>query len=373
VTLRHNGAVDPASGVHLLRGDDRADDVDALAERLGGRVGLPAVLDDLDRTAPVVRVPARAAHYGFRWDADDVRSARWWPQGVTTSSDAVSGSGEDLLGGRPVVVASAYSHAVGGVSHGSRISVVDLSTHRRPRYRHVLLVEAFRRHDGRVDMRPVRVHAGGIVWHGGHLHVAGTTRGLSTFRLADVLRVPAGDASRIGVRDSPAAVDAFGHRYVLPLRFSYAARTPPGQSGLRYSFASLDRSASPHELVTGEYSLSSPTRLARYPIDPGTSLLREDGQGRSLPAWLSDGGIPHMQGAASVDGTWFVTVSRGRYRQGSLWVGRPGRLRELRHQLPVGPEDITYWPERDELWSLSEYPRARYVFAMPRGRLLDEA
>ena len=51
-----------------------------------------------------------------------------------------------------------------------------------------------------------------------------------------------------------------------------------------------------------------------------------------------------MQGAAVVDGTWFVTTSRGRYRLGSVWVGRPGALREHRWQLPVGPEDITYWP-----------------------------
>ena len=71
-----------------------------------------------------------------------------------------------------------------------------------------------------------------------------------------------------------------------------------------------------------------------------------------------------------VDGTWFVTTSRGRFRLGSVWVGRPGRLAERRHQLPVGPEDITYWPQRDQLWSLSEYPHARFVFAMPRRRLL---
>ena len=39
----------------------------------------------------------------------------------------------------------------------------------------------------------------------------------------------------------------------------------------------------------------------------------------------------------------------------------------------VGPEDIAYWPQRDELWSVSEYPGARYVFAMNRaGLTLDE-
>jgi hypothetical protein len=115
------------------------------------------------------------------------------------------------------------------------------------------------------------------------------------------------------------------------------------------------------------------TRLVRYEVDPGTSLLRAEDDGRSRPTMLDAGGVPGMQGATVVDGTWFVTTSRGRYRLGSVWVGRPGELREHRWQLPVGPEDIAYWPSRDQLWSLSEYPGARYVFAMPRGRFLQEA
>ncbi len=78
-------------GLHLLRGADRVDEVDALAERLGGRVGLAGVLGDLDRRARTVRVPAPAAVYGFRWDREDMRSPRWWPQGITTSADSFSG------------------------------------------------------------------------------------------------------------------------------------------------------------------------------------------------------------------------------------------------------------------------------------------
>ena len=77
--------------MHLQRGADRADEVDALAERRGGRVGLAGVLGDLDRRARVVRVPAPAAVWGFRWDREDMRSARWWPQGITTSADSASG------------------------------------------------------------------------------------------------------------------------------------------------------------------------------------------------------------------------------------------------------------------------------------------
>ena len=35
-----------------------------------------------------------------------------------------------------------------------------------------------------------------------------------------------------------------------------------------------------------------------------------------------------------------------------------------------GPEDIVYWPETDLLWSVSEHPGRRWVFAMNRSRLL---
>ncbi len=360
----------PRPGVHLLRSDDRVAEVEALVARLGGRVGLAGVLGDLDRTARAVRVPAPAATWGFRWDREDGSSRRWWPQGITTSSDAATGDSGGLVDGRSVLVTSAYSQRVDGVSMGARLTFVDLSDPAAIRYRHVLLVEPFLRDDGSVDVRPVSVHAGGIVWHGRHVHVAGTTRGFSSFDLDDVVRVPAGDTTRLRVRDTaPATVDAYGFRYLLPVRFTYDARAASGTEKLRYSFVSLDRSTSPAELVAGEYGRADmTTRLARYEIDPVTSQLRADHDGACRPSVLEEGGVPGMQGATSVDGTWYVTTSRGRYRLGSVWVGRPGALVEHRRQLPVGPEDIAYWPERDQLWSLSEYPGARFVYAMPRSR-----
>lgn len=356
--------------VHLLRSADRADEVEALAARLGGRVGLSGVLEDLNRTARAVRVPAPAAVWGFRWDHDDMSSLRWWPQGITTSADSVTGTGgSDTVGGRSVLMTSAYSHELDGFGKGARVTLVDLTDPSTIRYRHVLLVEPFLHDDGSVDVRPVSVHAGGIVWHGDYLHVAGTTRGFSSFRLDDIVRLPTGDASRLRVRDD--RVDGFGYRYFLPVRFTYDAHSGHGLEPMRYSFASLDRSTTPHELVAGEYGRSDMTsRLVRYEIDPASSLLSAAADGRSLPLALEAGGVPGMQGATVVDGTWFVTTSQGRYRLGSVWVGRPGGLREHRWQLPVGPEDITYWPSRDQLWSLSEYPGARYVYAMPRERFL---
>jgi hypothetical protein len=365
--------VNPHPGVHLLRTADRAAEVEAFVSRAGERVGLRGVLADLNRRADRTRVPAPAAVWGFRWDRDDMRSQRWWPQGITTSADAVTrpeaGPPGDVAG-REVLVTSAYAHVVDGVHRGARLTFVDVTDPTEIRYRHVLLVAPFLRDDGEVDVRPVKVHAGGIVWHGEYLHVAGTARGFSSFRLADIVVVPARASTRLGVRGD--VVDAFGYRYLLPLRFTYDAHAGEGEESMRYSFASVDRSTTPHELVAGEYGRGDmTTRLVRYPFDPETSLLSADPDGTARPVMLAEGGVPGMQGATVVNGTWFVTTSRGRFRLGSVWVGRPGELREHRHALPVGPEDITYWPARDQLWSLSEYPGARYVFAMPRERFLS--
>lgn len=353
--------------MHLHRGEERLGAVDALDAALssagGGRVGLSGVLSDLNRTATVVRVPAPAAHWGFRWNDEDTRSKRWWPQGITTSADHDETEEYD---GRPVVLTSWYSKDLAGVHKGSRITVVDLSDRRRPRYRHVLLVEASVRGDGTVDVRPLKVHAGGIVWHGEHLHVAGTARGISTCHLDDIVRVGSlGDRTRLGVGRG-----SLGYRYVLPVRFTYDAFADDGHERMRYSFLSLARCSPEPRLVAGEYGRGGmTTRLIDFAIDPATSLLRVGDDGTARPVSLPGSGVEAMQGATVVDGRWYVTASAGRYLRGSLYVGAPGALRRRARVLPVGVEDITYWPSRDELWTLSEYPGRRYVLAMRRARL----
>ena len=32
--------------------------------------------------------------------------------------------------------------------------------------------------------------------------------------------------------------------------------------------------------------------------------------------------------------------------------------------LPIGPEDLSYWASRDQLWSATEYAGSRSVFAI---------
>ena len=208
----------------------------------------------------------------------------------------------------------------------------------------MLLVEPFLRDDGSVDVRPVKVHAGGIVWHGDHVHVAGTARGFSSFRLDDIVprRRP---ATGPGSACAATRVDVFGYRYVLPVRFTYDARAAQGLTRMRYSFASLDRSSTPHALVAGEYGRDGQTsRLVRYEIDPATSLLRADDDGRATPRSSWTTACPACRARRS----WTAPGSSPPAAAGSGSAASgsagPGRLVERRHQLPVGPEDITYWP-----------------------------
>lgn len=339
---------DPFHGVHLCRSDENVDEIERLAELNGGAGGIAGVLDNLNRQGIRTTVPGKLVEWGFRWNDADEQTERWWPQGITTSADATELEAPDEVEGRRLLVTSWYSKTVDGVNHGSRISVIDVDT---LEYRHVLLVNpSFDGDDVRLD--PLNVHAGGLVWCGPYLHVAGTRRGLFTCRMDDIVRVE--DTST-----------TFGYRYVLPVRFSYDAAAAEGVEPVRYSFLSLDRSVSPPELVAGEYGVGEQTRrLVRYPLDPETLHLSAHEDGVARPADLDEGGRGHMQGATVVGGTWYVTTSRGRWKLGHLHVGKPGAFKVIPRALPVGPEDISYWPSARQLWSLTEYPRKRFVFCM---------
>ncbi|HET7690989.1 MAG TPA: hypothetical protein VFK41_11440 [Nocardioidaceae bacterium] len=334
--------------VHLERDAERVEEIELLAASAGGRVGLEGVLGDLSRRGRRQPAPGRAVRWAVALGLRDSLTLRWWPQGITTSADR---SDEETFEGRQVVLTSSYAKRLRGVGHGSRLTVFDVTDRSRVRYQHVLLVEVVAT-DGVPVLRPVPIHAGGIVWHGSFVHVAGTARGLFTFKPDDVVRL-----------EEP----LYGHRYVLPMRYRYRAVTGDGEQRLRYSFLSLDRTGAEHQLVAGEYGRGDQTtRVIRYAMDPATGLLSTDPAGASRPRSLDISGIEQMQGVVSVEGDLFVTQSLGRRRRGSLWVGRAGAFTEHPHALPQGPEDLCYWPSRNELWCVSEHPLLRYVFAVDR-------
>ncbi|EFQ82203.1 hypothetical protein HMPREF0063_12727 [Aeromicrobium marinum DSM 15272] len=333
--------------------------VPAPHRRWARRVGLRGVLGDLHRRATPTDVPGRAAGTGLTWEARDRASTRWYPQGITTSADAYGpdSGGQGTFDDRSVVVTSWYARGfVGRVFLGSRLSVLDV-TDPDVRYRHVLLVEPRRLGPVRW-LHPVRVHAGGIVWYGDHLFVAGSASGIRVFALDAVER---------------ARVPWRGYRYLLPQVTRYVAEHDRGTRPMTYSFMSLDRSGPTDHLVVGEYGRAGGShRLMRYALDRATHLLAHDEEELARPVEQFERQVPRMQGAAVVDGTWVVTASAGEGNPGDLWVGRPDAFVRHRGVLPTGPEDITWWPQRGELWSLTEWPGRRWVYPVDARRWLTE-
>jgi len=332
-----------APRIELRRTEENAAEINALTERFDGPVGVEGIIANLNRQARPAMTEGSAVTRAYAWEERDNWDSRWWPQGITWSTDVSADEG--------VIVTSAYAKNRVGLTVASRIAIVDLAT---LRYRHVLLVRPLLWR-GRAIFRPLRVHAGGLVWYGpSYLHVAGARRGIFTCRMQDILKVPPSRAT-------------LGHHFILPVRFAYNAAA----GNMRYSFLSLDRSVAPPEIIAGEYGRDTmPTRLARFQIDD--DHLTTETAGASAPTLFDDGGLSHMQGAVTVRGTWYVTQSRGPSALGQLQVGTPGAFRRYPQALPIGPEDITYWPARDELWSQTEHPGSRCFFAMDRAQF-DEA
>ncbi|MGH1565631.1 hypothetical protein [Mumia sp. DW29H23] len=325
--------------------------------RHGTRTSVPAMLDAADQQAREVDVPGRAAAYGFAWEPDDVDTELWYPQGITTSADADAGTTPGGTGGRDVVVVSWYAHH-DARRNGSRLTFVDLAT---LRYRHVLLVRP-RRMPWGVRAHPLPIHAGGIAWYGPYLYVAATRAGIYLVRIDDLLRLDP-DARR-----GPS--ERLGYDLVLPVFARLRAWSRDDGSRLRYSFLSVEHGSpadgDPASLVVGEYGgVGKTQRLWRFPLDPRTHLpVRDEHTGRVTPAELHADVSPRMQGATALDGTWYLTTSQGRGNNGDLLVGRPGAFRRHKKVLPTGCEDIAAWPQQRRLWSVTEWPGMRWVYAV---------
>jgi hypothetical protein len=332
--------------IGLSRGDTDAALLTAWGRAAGRPAGIRDLLRDLDLRARPARLRWTRTAAAFGWDEPDARTRSWVPQGVTTSADAFP---DGTVHGREVVAAGWYRRTESGPDQAARVTFVDVTDPGDVRYRHVLLAEPAWGDAGRPVTRPVPVHAGGIVWYGDLLYVAGTYGGLRVFDLADLVRV------------DPAQE---GCSYVLPQRWTYAPAYDR-QAWLRFSFASLDRTSQPPSLLAGEYSRGGrAARVARFPLDPVTGLLDQAGEAAE-PVHTFALGLARMQGIACVRGTYYVSSSNGRYGRGHLWVGDPRRgFRPHRWALPAGPEDLGVQWARGLLWSLTEWPGRRAMFAL---------
>jgi hypothetical protein len=297
--------------VHLARTPELTAEVDALAERHGGRVGLEAVLGDLDRRLRRTWAPCLSRHRAWTWDRADRRDPAWWPQGIAIRP-----------GGAHAAV-TWYAK-----SGGVRVSILSPAERR---YRHVtLVVPTASGHE------PLPVHAGGLAWHESRLYVAATRAGLWVCDTSDVVRTTSGE-------------------YLLPVRFRLSPETDERDEPLRFSFVTVDDATDPPSLVVGEYGGRRQTRrIAEVPIDGGpVTVTRHD--------------VVRAQGVARIDGRLYVTSSHGPWGLGSMWAGEPDALHEHRRALPMGPEDLAYDASDDRLWTVTEHPRRRWVVALRRS------
>jgi hypothetical protein len=334
------------------------DDLDAALPN----VSVPTVVADGNRSATACTASAANRLASFCWNSGDNAVTYWFPQGVTTTADAY---GAGTYEGATAILVSWYDNGTSGLDRGIRVSFVDYSTPSAPTYRHVLLVEPYTRSDGKVSFRPVNLHAGGIFWYGYHLYVAATDTGFRVFDLRHIWQTSTNDGNAIGLQ-ADGSYQAYGYKYVLPQALSYTQSTLNGYPSLRFSFASLDRTSTPDSVVVGEYgNPGDGTRLVRFPIDYTDRMLAESADGYVYGTQAYDVSVTSMQGATAIDGKFYLSTSDGTGNKGDLATFTPGGSVVMHTDtLPIGPEDVSYWGGKDQLWSLTEYPDNRSVFAV---------
>lgn len=361
--------------IRTRRGSGRAPYRESIAGLAGilPKVSADRVLADANRRGGLVETGEGRANiaeeyaYGFSWDvAHDQIDASWRPQGITTSYDDF-GSGSTLF--------VSWYDLGGGQDHGMRVSIISWGAGAQPRYRHVLLVEPYRDSAGRYTYGPIRKHAGGIAAYNGYLYVADTFNGLRVFDLSTIL-VARDDRPRwVGLHGNGDAGDyySYGYKYVLPQVGAY------DNAGLRLRFSALsvDRTTTPHSLLVSEYAedgimayddefrgrpnRSRKPKVVRWPLVPGWS----DRTGSLSATEVHEVGQKQVQGAASVAGTYYLSVSAGRTRRGRLmsWKPSAGAAR-LQSRLSTGPEDLSYDGYDKVMWTVGEWEDFRYAYAV---------
>ncbi|MEV0728376.1 hypothetical protein [Polymorphospora sp. NPDC050346] len=377
----------------------------------GRRRSVPQVMDaaNRDRTAlcnqstwQALRDRSGADTIGFCWNDGDDATAQWYPQGLTTTREAVDGG---HYAGRQLVASAAYHKGTGVTLDGRcprdpevpqsarlpikgvRLSLVDWDADFANTYRHLLLVEPTVDSAGRGTYKPLlssngeSLHAGGIGWYGQHLYVADTRGGFRVFDFERVYEVSTGLANAVG-RQSDGSYHAFDYRYVMP---QVGRVRPTGTNDLRFSFLTVDRgpAAANRALVVGEYAEDAATaatasRLVRFPLG-ADSKLTTGADGRTVTATAAwNTGYRQMQGVAAYNGKYWFGSSNGcrggtvASHFGTLRHWNSGTGRTASYTWAFGPEDLSYWYDptegvADYLWTQTEYANHRVVVAVPQA------
>lgn len=319
-----------------------------------------------DRTALPSSFSLPGLTGGFRFDGPDNSDCRNYPQGITTSRDAVGTANGGNYDGHQLVVVSWYTKdACGGAQERSRITLVDWDATYPNKYRKVLLVQP----TGSAttpNFADIPIHAGGVSWYGDYLYVADTGRGMRVFDMRKILKTnTGGTADQIG-RQPNGTYYAHNYAYVLPQIGTITSHTTSG-TALKWSSISLDRVS--RSIVMVEYTCKSgctkypnrAPRAIRYPFAPGATTFAASttaSQALQLP-WYK------LNGVASHNGRWWYDSSGDK----KLYYWTPSTGSATYSWVGAG-ESISYWEDAtnpDLLWSLQEGAGNRNVFAVKQA------
>jgi hypothetical protein len=357
----------PASQYTLSANYQQFDAVNTALVSTLGVAAVHTVMDNAnhDRTGLPSSFSVAGLETGFRFDSGDNSDCTNYPQGITTSRDAVGTANSGNYDGHQLVVVSWYTKAGcdGGQSR-SRITLVDWDATYPNKYRKVLLVEP----TGSAttpNFKDIPIHAGGVSWYGDYLYVADTGRGMRVFDMRKILKTnTGGTADQIG-RQSSGVYYAHNYAYVLPQVGTITAATTSG-TNLAWSTISLDRVSK--SIVMVEYTCQSgctsypnrAPRAIRYPFaSSGTfAAATTASQALQLP-WYN------LNGVASHNGRWWFASSG--QKQLHYWASATG---SATYSWVSGAESISYWEDDtnpDLLWTLQEGVGNRNVFAVEQA------
>ncbi len=353
----------PTGQYTLTANYNQFDTVNAALVSTLGTAAVHTVMDNAnhDRTGLPSSFSIPGLETGFRFDSGDNGDCRNYPQGITTSRDAVGTADSGNYDGHQLVVVSWYTRdACGGSQERSRITLVDWDATYPNTYRKVLLVEPTGT-AAAPNFKDIPIHAGGVSWYGHHLYVADTGRGMRVFDMRKILRTnTGGTADQIG-RQPNGAYYAHNYAYVLPQVGTITSHTTSG-TGLRWSTISLDRVS--RSIVVTEYTCQScdsypnrKPRAIRFPFAANGLFAANTTASQALQlSWYN------INGVASHNGRWWFASSG--QKQLYYWTPSAG---QATYSWVSGAESISYWEDTtnpDLLWTLQEGVGNRNVFAV---------
>lgn len=331
---------------------------------VGPALGLPAVLQDLNRAGPMLTAsthpPATGYKGGFRWNDGDMGTSEWIPQALTAG---VSGSTNTAI--------VSWHYALTSPDKGVRLSVADISdmSASAVNYRHLLLV----RPTSAGNFTAVAEHGGGLAWFGNYLYLADTSDGLRVFDLTQIRQVDTSTTCETKLGKNGSVWCAYGYKYVLPQVNAYvmpASLTSPCRT--KFSFLGKDTRGTVPAVLSGEYCNNGDTpcpydgntpglggRLYRWPVDAATNRLKTVG-GAVKPERAYIMNEPNVQGVAPVMTTTATTsywLSSTRYG-GALFKVSTGASRKAylsgSSQWPRMPEGMHATGSGTNLWTVTE-------------------